>query len=67
MIFLVFSHIMILERIIGKMIKTILYKPVNDLFLLVIFYKVFVFQSWYLISQSFKLYNNIMWLLLIFV
>ena len=67
MIFLVFSHIMILERIIGKMIKTILYKPVNDLFLLVIFYKVFVFQFWYLISQSFKLYNNIMWLLLIFV
>ena len=67
MIFLVFSHIMILERIIGKMIKTILCKPVNDLFLLVIFYKVFVFQSWYLISQSFKLYNNIMWLLLIFV
>ena len=32
MIFLVFSHIMILERIIGKMIKTILYNPVADSF-----------------------------------
>ena len=32
MIFLIFSHTMILERIIGKMIKMIFYNPVIDLF-----------------------------------
>ena len=30
--FLIFSHIMILERIIGKMIKMILYNPLTDSF-----------------------------------
>ena len=32
MIFLIFSHIMILESIIGKMVKIILYNPVIDSF-----------------------------------